>query len=757
MDKILAYEMNPPSDVDFYNNILSAAYFEDKDPDDGSRNGVEEAGYPYVYIAETLRLYLEDKLGYKAAANYSAYWREQPEWGTRPREFSDQTFTGYYGHLEDYDSWIPSWNSEFETANITLSINDGKFLVYLADHGGSQNMEYPDNTHDEGEGWIYPWFDVTDLSDLTNLEELPLVISMACSTGWFDGETDHFVTRNYDCFSEEIIRMAGGGAIAAIGASRHTYNLASGDLLDGIIHAFWPNPGFLNFQNAPIYNMGGALLFGKMNVASIRGYTDNDKERTKTTFQIYHLFGDPETELWTESPSDLVVSYPTHVNTQPNQRFVVSVNDSADNPIYYAKVCIQQSPGVYEVGYTNSLGQVVFDVSPSAIPIMNITVTKHDFIPHVETISVFDSVAGLNLNTYREQAGQPVDLTLVGFEGTENIRLFFGPDEVASVARGDLPTVTRNIPSGLEGYVNVMAIDDDEVALFLLKRYVNVPGPDPYIYSQWDSSTWHLNPLGEFVTYNNPSIKIYQDIGGVETFVDSGDLVQGTAYEVHVNVSNRQTVVALNVEVTVTWAPFGGGGDWVNVDPTDNPTIIPLIGAEDWSIAKVPWTPTMTGHKCIKASVYHINDENENNNEGQENTDIAPAKSPGESTFRVGNPPDAGADAYVFLKVRQQGGFSDYWEATIEDYSSQRLAPGTHENVTLFVVIPDNVTVGSWRLFIINLYIDGEFVDGLSVNVTKEEPPSTLPLLIGLEQALAIIGGAIVAVIVIVYLYKKKK
>ncbi|MHA2359775.1 MAG: C25 family cysteine peptidase, partial [Candidatus Thorarchaeota archaeon] len=68
VNKTLQYEQSPPAVPSFYNSILSAGYFQDRDPIDGE----EDEGYPFLSALERIRHYLNDSMhGYNVHINYS--------------------------------------------------------------------------------------------------------------------------------------------------------------------------------------------------------------------------------------------------------------------------------------------------------------------------------------------------------------------------------------------------------------------------------------------------------------------------------------------------------------------------------------------------------------------------------------------------------------------------------------------------------------------------------------------------------------
>ena len=94
--------------------------------------------------------------------------------------------------------------------------------------------------------------------------------------------------------------------------------------MKGITNAFWPEPGivtvrFIEPEDAPprYQPFGYALYLGKyyvQNAISDEEFVDADTNYNKRdiTNLMYHLFGNAETPLWTQSPTPLEVDH-SHV------------------------------------------------------------------------------------------------------------------------------------------------------------------------------------------------------------------------------------------------------------------------------------------------------------------------------------------------------------------------------------------------------------------------------------------------------------
>ena len=378
--------------------------------------------------------------------------------------------------------WTPTatWTSEARD-NLLSQFYWGKFLMWHFDHGDSMNMwwpqlddedevvefpiydglwaprlyamDYDDNGNIEGEEDDLDWLRETGYivdHELTggraNEDRLPFFLSLDCNTGWFDGEIDQnqiFIPEGEkwkfennlapECFAERLTRIDGGGALAVVAPTRISFNEAAAPMLEGMMEAIWPE--LFGRQVEAGYELGYILMQGKHNVLNTWGLvadptipseevTDDLHYLTETTNQLYHLFGDPETQLWTKTPTEMNVYYPPLINADTTS-IVVTVRyyDSdagMEVDIEGARVCLQGN-NLYMIGYTDDKGQVEFTFLPRT-DAFDITVTKHNFIPHIGQIEVLDLVPTLTLSIDEGPVGAEIDYHVSGFTGEDNIR-----------------------------------------------------------------------------------------------------------------------------------------------------------------------------------------------------------------------------------------------------------------------------------------------------------------------------------------------
>jgi hypothetical protein len=129
---------------------------------------------------------------------------------------------------------------------------------------------------------------------------------------------------------------------------------------------------------------------------------------SKTAYSIYRdlnyghtLLGDPEMQIWTDTPCSLEVSHPDDLSF--DSIFIVQVKVKG-LPLADAKVVVSHKDTLFFAGITDQQGNIsipLLDLRPGEV---SLTVTKHNFLPFEAKINlsaksdVKDSEKGLNLN-----------------------------------------------------------------------------------------------------------------------------------------------------------------------------------------------------------------------------------------------------------------------------------------------------------------------------------------------------------------------
>ena len=373
INKTISYEKNPQVvNENFYNDILLTADFEiEMDLSYPPYSHHIERKY-YTYTTETIAEYLDDLYTLN-----KVYTTGSPD----PEEYRigapvDPNII-FYGEDNGYPE-------EDATPAIVDAINSGCFLITHRDHGFSANATIWDPS-DLLEGWLHPYFDNNNIPELLNGELLPVMFSINCRTGWFDGSTDAGQVNDHDCFGELLLNYPNGGVVGYIGSARNSISGYNDELLKGFIDAIWSDfdPFYGSEVSTPSYNLGSILnhgkffMFNKYILTNGNNYIwDTIYHKNRRTFELFHVLGDPTLEIWTGVPQPLYV----YVDYDQN---LVTVYDENDQVIPQAKVILQHGED-YQVRMTNENGQVLssmlnhWDVEVSAL--------KHNYIPWYTTV-----------------------------------------------------------------------------------------------------------------------------------------------------------------------------------------------------------------------------------------------------------------------------------------------------------------------------------------------------------------------------------
>lgn len=361
VNDIIAYEKNPPADVDFYTHAAIAAYFQDND-NPNTPNVNERDGYAdrrFAHTSENVRDYL-------VASGYTADRIYATPSAVTPTNWSTSYWPGT-GAAIPTELLKPTFPWDGDSTDITNAINDGRFLVTHRDHGATW-------------GWGDPQYTTANVQALTNGAELPVVWSINCQTGWFDNETDAASTNTAATtihFSEAWERNVNGGAIGVIAATRVSYSGHNDRLIWGWMDAIWPNfessysPSGTPFDS-PVWEMGPVLNYGKYYYANHYG----DSTTRRIEFEMFHWFGDPTMQIWTGAPQTLSVSHPPKL-PQGSTSINVTVNQ-ADALISISKSGVLLGKALSTVGANT----VAWASALSAGDEITITVTKHNFRPY---------------------------------------------------------------------------------------------------------------------------------------------------------------------------------------------------------------------------------------------------------------------------------------------------------------------------------------------------------------------------------------
>ncbi|WP_261857218.1 C25 family cysteine peptidase [Photobacterium sanguinicancri] len=259
-----------------------------------------------------------------------------------------------------------AWKNQGEgdRNDISRAINQGVGLVFHRDHG-----------YGSGSGWADPHFTDREVNGLANNQVYPVVFSLNCATGWFDG---------IDSFAESWMRNTNGGAVGFTGAARVSYSGYNDLFHVGVMDAFWDDYDQTWSSNiyANTWKPAEALNRAKQQVFS--GYSVQDRT-AKLTARLFNWFGDPDLELRTSVPQPLYAFHSPSLEVGSSEPFEVSVR-TRSAVTENARVALVFKDGRALVGKTDNSGRVTFNFT--AKESFTVTVTEHNGIPYEEVVIV---------------------------------------------------------------------------------------------------------------------------------------------------------------------------------------------------------------------------------------------------------------------------------------------------------------------------------------------------------------------------------
>ncbi|MBA7622840.1 hypothetical protein ES703_30227 [subsurface metagenome] len=252
VERIINYEKNPPTNTCMFTRVLLAAY--------------DQPGRFFISTSNDIANYL-------TSLNYSCN-----------EVYTGGTYTG-------------------TTSDVINVINKGVFLVIHRDHADSRNGPFGNS-----DGWGHPSFNTTHVPSLFNGEMVPVMFSINCRSGWFDGETDGDAgTTVTDCFGEVLLKHTKGGVVGFFGSSRISYSGYNDQLTDGFVDAIWPNFNSTVGSPTPLKRLGQILNQGKSYMYDTHVLTGGAGYPwtptpifTKTEYEEFHLLGDPAMKIRTK-------------------------------------------------------------------------------------------------------------------------------------------------------------------------------------------------------------------------------------------------------------------------------------------------------------------------------------------------------------------------------------------------------------------------------------------------------------------------
>jgi hypothetical protein len=258
-------------------------------------------------------------------------------------------------------------DGSLSNAAAMAALNSGMNIVNHAGHG---NITFISISPDA--------LTTSHMESLTNAPRYTVFYTLACDPGAFDYETGYFARS----FMEA---EAGGGFIVANSRLGWYWSgnpgYGTGDRYD---REFFESIFVRDYTHLGVAHAD----------AKVQRIPQSGGNGTNRWAQFsLNLFGDPETDIWIDTPITTTATHPDTIETG-SQVFAVSVS-AGGSPLAQARVCLWKGDDIYEVDETNAGGSASFSIAPADTGTMLVTVAKDGYLPYLGSTWVGDVLSGI--------------------------------------------------------------------------------------------------------------------------------------------------------------------------------------------------------------------------------------------------------------------------------------------------------------------------------------------------------------------------
>ena len=246
------------------------------------------------------------------------------------------------------------------------ALNAGQGLINHAGHGNISILSIGGGT-----------LTTTNMESLSNAPRYSVWYTLACLPGAFDNITG--------CFAKSYTEADSGGGFF-VGNSRNGWyssgspGYGTGDRYE---REFWAA------VFGGYYQLGVAHAQGK--IARIP-YSSSIGSNRWTMFAM-NLFGDPEMQIWLDTPGTMTVSHPATL-LPGSHTVTVNVTDGGSAKDF-VKVCLWKDNEVYQVELTDFWGDAEFNFTAADTGEIRVTASAEGFLPYAGSIVVEDPSSGV--------------------------------------------------------------------------------------------------------------------------------------------------------------------------------------------------------------------------------------------------------------------------------------------------------------------------------------------------------------------------
>ncbi|WP_195660158.1 MULTISPECIES: C25 family cysteine peptidase [Bacteroides] len=266
------------------------------------------------------------------------------------------------------DKYIDTSNKgeELNKINFISALQDGGnsglnhfHLIYHMDHSSAGSMGTSSKDKNES---VSNW----DIDNLHNGYYYNILMSGGCSPA--------DITK--DCIVEHFLTNSDGGAVAVFGNTDSGYSDEHKTFDIFLKELFAYNSGSINRYSLAVLHQ---KIMDDYFKKALDGFAKNC---------AFHLFGDPEMQVWTDIPKTLNVSITPESLQTGNNTITVVINGLPQNDD--ARICIQKKDELYIVDQLTN-GSHTINVPVQTLGVVNVTVTAHNFRPVERDIQVLQN------------------------------------------------------------------------------------------------------------------------------------------------------------------------------------------------------------------------------------------------------------------------------------------------------------------------------------------------------------------------------
>lgn len=385
--KIISYEIDPPSNPDFYLHPVSA--------------GGWQTERWFILCAEVCQGFWANELGKEPIREYAIY--QGTPGSTWSSATNTSTVVSYFGpsglgYIPADPSGLTDWGGS--ASRINTDINNGAFMTIHRDHGYEA-------------GWGEPSYTTSNLSGLDN-DDLTFVFSLNCLTGKYN--------MTGTCFAEAFHRLE-KGCNGIIAASETSYSFVNDVYAWGMFDNMWgdfdPNygqdPEASDWVRPCFANASGKYYLAASNWPS----NSNNKI---VTYHLFHHHGDAFQTVYYEVPQNLTVTHPDEIIPG-----TITMDVTAD---LGATICLSSNGTILDVeestGGITSLNFVEVPIGS----MLKLTVTKQNYYRYEVIIPVVGPPAAANVPAPSNNQSKVSVFTGLGWNGSgaEYYEVYMGTD-----------------------------------------------------------------------------------------------------------------------------------------------------------------------------------------------------------------------------------------------------------------------------------------------------------------------------------------